>query len=136
MAIVRKSLNQIRAERPSVDRARLATTTEEDIRQHGIEDGENPDALLAQFAPVIPVHAVRQKLGMTQEAFAGLLQIPIGAIRNWERSQAAGRAPPDLLLKHRGAKSVPRLIEASTRQGEPVPKCDGLINFGSEFLHR
>ncbi len=91
MAIVRKSLEQLRAEQPSVNHARLAATTEEDIRLHAIEDGENPDSPLAQFHLTIPVHAVRGKLGMTQEAFAQLLQIPVGTIRNWEQ----GRVQPD-----------------------------------------
>ncbi|MEJ0050818.1 MAG: helix-turn-helix domain-containing protein [Methylovirgula sp.] len=115
MAIVRKSLDQIRARQPSVDRARLAATTEEDIRRHAIEDDENPDAPLAQFALVIPVHAVRRKLGMTQEAFADLLRIPIGTIRNWEQN----RVQPDpaaralLTILYRQPKAALKALQAA-----------------------
>jgi len=91
MAIVRKSLNQIVSEQPCVDHTSLAATTEEDIRRHAIEDGEDPDAPLARFALAIPVQAVRGKLGMSQAAFADLLRIPIGTIRNWEQN----RVQPD-----------------------------------------
>ena len=56
-----------------------------------IEDGEDPDAALADYKPNVLPTAVRQKLGLTQEAFATLLRIPIGTIRNWEQN----RVKPD-----------------------------------------
>ncbi len=91
MAIVRKSQDDLRAERPVVDRAKIAAATEDEIRRHAIEDGEDPDAPLAQFDLVIPVHAVRRKFGMSQAEFARALRIPIGTIRNWEQD----RVQPD-----------------------------------------
>ncbi len=91
MAIVRKSLDDVRSEKPVVDRTKIAAATEHDIRRHGIEDGEDPDAPLAPFDLVIPVHAVRRKLGMSQADFARALHIPIGTIRNWEQD----RVQPD-----------------------------------------
>jgi putative transcriptional regulator len=115
MAIVRKSLDQLRAEEASVDRARLDATTDVDIRRHAAEDGENPDAPLAQFHLVIPVHAVRQKLGLTQEAFAELLQIPVGTIRNWEQN----RVQPDpaaralLTILYREPKAALKALRAA-----------------------
>jgi len=115
MAIVRKSLEQILSEQPRVDRAGLAATTEEDIRRHAIEDGEDPDAPLAQFHLVIPVHAVRKKLGITQEAFADLLMIPIGTIRNWEQN----RVQPDpaaralLTILYRQPKAALKALQAA-----------------------
>jgi len=44
MTIIRKSLEEIRATKPKVNRAKIKATTEEDIRRHMIEDGEYPDA--------------------------------------------------------------------------------------------
>jgi putative transcriptional regulator len=44
------TLKEIRASRPKIDHARIAATTEEDIRRHQIEDGEDPDATLPAFA--------------------------------------------------------------------------------------
>ena len=91
MAVVRKSLEQIRAGKPRFDRARLDATTEEDIRRHQIEDGEDPDAPLTSFTWNVPARAARQKLNMTQEQMATLLRIPVATLRNWEQ----GRVKPD-----------------------------------------
>ena len=44
-----RTLEDIRASRPTIDRVRIEATTEEDIRRHAIEDGENPDAPLTGF---------------------------------------------------------------------------------------
>lgn len=43
------TLEEIRATRPAMDLAKIAATTEEDIRRHEIEDGENTDAPLPPF---------------------------------------------------------------------------------------
>jgi putative transcriptional regulator len=91
MALVRKSLDELRAQRPGVDRAKMDATTEDDIRRHAIEDGEDPDAPLAHHELTIPARAVREKLGLSQEAFAKALNIPVGTIRNWEQN----RVKPD-----------------------------------------
>ncbi len=42
MAVVRRSLEQLRAGKPRVDRAKLEATSEQDIRRHQIEDGQDP----------------------------------------------------------------------------------------------
>lgn len=42
MAIVRKSLTQISSEIADVDLRKLRATTDDEIRRHVIEDGENP----------------------------------------------------------------------------------------------
>lgn len=91
MAIVCKSPDQILSEPADVGLQKLHRTTEDDIRRHMIEDGEDPDAALADYKPNVLPTAVRQKLGLTQEAFATLLRIPIGTIRNWEQN----RVKPD-----------------------------------------
>ena len=91
MAIVRKSLDELMANPPSVDHAELAATTEADIRRHMIEDGQNPDASTGPFEIVVPANIVREKLGLSQEGFARALHIPIGTIRNWEQN----RVTPD-----------------------------------------
>ena len=91
MAIVRKSLDELRSERRAVDRAKIASTTEDEIRQQAIEDGEDPDARDEHFELVVPVHAVRRKLGMSQAEFAKAFHIPVGTIRNWEQN----RVKPD-----------------------------------------
>lgn len=91
MAVIRKTLDDLLARRPIVDRAKIDTTTDDDIRRHAVEDGDNPDAPLPRFELTIPPCAVREKLGLSQEAFAKALHIPVGTIRNWEQN----RVTPD-----------------------------------------
>ncbi len=81
------TLEEIRATRPKVDRATVAATTEDDIRRHQVEDGENPDAPLPRFRPVPDVRTIRAQLGMTQEVFAKAIGVPVATVRNWEQSR-------------------------------------------------
>jgi putative transcriptional regulator len=102
MAIIRKSLKEILASKPDVDEAKLAATTEEDIRRHAIEDGEHPDAPLGDFAP--SVKTLRLQHDMTQEQFAAALHIPVNTLRNWEQRRVepdpAARALLTVLAKN------------------------------------
>jgi len=52
------TLEGIRAVRPVADFAKIAATTEEDIRRHQVENGEDPDAPLPPFRPVPNVPAI------------------------------------------------------------------------------
>ena len=83
------TLEEIRASRPEVDRARIAATTEADIRRHKIEDGEDPDASLPPFRPAPNARAIRTRLRMTQEAFARAIGVPVATVRNWEQSRTS-----------------------------------------------
>ncbi len=79
------TLEEIRASRPTVDRAKIAATTEADIRCHQIEDGEDPDAQFPPFRPAPDVRTIRAKLHMTQETFAAAIGVPVATVRNWEQ---------------------------------------------------
>jgi putative transcriptional regulator len=83
------TLEEIKASRPMVDRAKVAATTEADIRRHQVEDGEDPDAPLPRLHPVPNVRAIRAKLQMTQEAFAKAIDVPVATVRNWEQSRTS-----------------------------------------------
>jgi putative transcriptional regulator len=105
MARTRMTLEEIRAEAarrlPEADEAfrrRMAATTEDDIRRHMIEDGEDPDAV-PHFEPPVLAQAVRRKLGLTQPAFARLLGIPVATLRNWEQNRFAMEPAARTLLK-------------------------------------
>jgi len=89
MAIVRKTLEEIKASRPKSDRRRIAATSEDEIRRQRIEDDEDPDAPVEGFAP--SAKTLRLQHGMTQEQFAAALHIPVATLRNWEQ----GRVAPD-----------------------------------------
>ena len=76
-----------------IDEARIAATAEDESRAFMIEDGYDPawEPNPEDVVVVIPAHLVRQQLGMTQEAFARALRIPLATLRNWEQ----GRTRPD-----------------------------------------
>ena len=83
------TLEEIRATRPRSDPAKIAATTEEDIRRHQLEDGEDPDAPLPPFCSTPNVRAIRTRLQMTQEAFAKAIGVPVATVRNWEQSRTS-----------------------------------------------
>jgi putative transcriptional regulator len=93
------TLEEIRARRPVVDKAKIAATTDDDIRRQQIEDGEDPDAPLPPFRYVPNVRSIRAKLQMTQEAFAQALGVPVATVREWEHSAAGMDAAVRSLLR-------------------------------------
>jgi putative transcriptional regulator len=88
MAMVRKSLKAIKASKPKMDRAKIARTTEKDIRRHMREDGENPD-YVPQVEDIFTPQVIRKRLNMTQQQFADALRIPVATLRNWEQGRNA-----------------------------------------------
>jgi putative transcriptional regulator len=91
VAIVHRTLVQIRRMKPKTDRTKIKRTTEADIRRHMIEDGQDPEGGLFGFTLVIPPQILRKHLKMTQSEFAKALRIPVSTLRNWEQ----GRVLPD-----------------------------------------
>lgn len=91
MAGIRKSLAQIKAARPTIDRTKMAAASEEEIHRQMEQDGHSADGDAIHYEPVLPVRMVRKQLGMTQEEFAAALRIPLPTLRNWEQ----GRTSPD-----------------------------------------
>ena len=85
--MARMSLEQIKASRPKVDRARIEATSEAEIARQMREDGENPDAALGNFVQDLPPASIREGLGMTQVQFAQVLNIPVATLRNWEQGR-------------------------------------------------
>ncbi len=64
MAVVRKSLKQIKAAKPKINAVKIDATTEKDIRRHMIEDGEdsnNEPSIVDIYTPQV----IRKRLGMT-----------------------------------------------------------------------
>jgi putative transcriptional regulator len=90
MALIRRTMDSIRRMKPRIDRAKIDSTTEVDIRRHMREDDEGEDGF-SSFAPVIPPQLLRKRLGMTQAQFARALRVPLSTLRNWEQ----GRVLPD-----------------------------------------
>jgi putative transcriptional regulator len=80
MASTPVTLEEIRASRPQMDRAKLAATTEDDIRRQQIEGSEDPPLRCRRSAP--NVKAIRANLRMTQEAFAAAIAVFLATVRN------------------------------------------------------
>ena len=116
MAVTRMTLDEALAKAPDVDRAKVDATTEEDIRRHMAEDGEDPDTPAATrpegWYP--SVAALRRRLGMTQERFAEAIRVPVATLRNWEQH----RVEPDpaakalLWILHREPEAALRALAA------------------------
>ena len=90
MAIVRRTMENIRRMKPRLNRAKMDATTAADIRRQMREDDQE-ETDTTGFAPVIPPQLLRKQLAMTQEEFARALRIPLSTLRNWEQ----GRVLPD-----------------------------------------
>ena len=86
MAITRMTTDQLKAAPSKMDRAKVAATTEADIRRHMIEDGEDPSAPL-RVQEIISPADIRRRMGMSQPEFAGTLGIPVATLRNWEQNR-------------------------------------------------
>jgi putative transcriptional regulator len=69
-------------------RSSEAAKEEAGIRQHMIEDGQDPDHVPA-LEEIFTPRVIRKRLGMTQEAFARALHIPVATLRNWEQGRNA-----------------------------------------------
>jgi DNA-binding transcriptional regulator YiaG/uncharacterized DUF497 family protein len=87
MAIVRKTLDEIRAAKSRVDRAKIDATTDEEIARQIAEDPDTaPEVTLDML--IAPAN-LRRRLNMTQEQFAAALGIPVATLRNWEQGRNA-----------------------------------------------
>jgi len=85
--MARMTLDQIKASKPNVNRAKIAATSEEDISRHMREDGEDPGAAPGTFIEDVPPAQIREHMGMTQVEFAEALCIPVATLRNWEQGR-------------------------------------------------
>jgi putative transcriptional regulator len=85
--MARMTLDQIKASKAKVNRAKIAATSEEDIARHMREDGEDPSAAPGTFVEDVPPAQIREHMGMTQVEFAEALRIPVATLRNWEQGR-------------------------------------------------
>ena len=86
MAITRMTLDEIKASPSRRNRAKIKTTSEEEIHRHMIEDGQDPDEELREEDIISPWY-IRKRLGMSQQEFADTLGIPVATLRNWEQNR-------------------------------------------------
>ena len=88
--------------RGDTDWARLSAMTEDEVLEAARSD---PDAQpltpeeLAKMRRVSGVKVLRQRLGMTQAAFAAAYGIPLSTLRDWEQRRTTPDAPARALLR-------------------------------------
>src|ERR1043166_2696995 len=82
--IVRKTLEQAKAEGGYIDREKFDSFTDADIERMIDED---PDLAPRneELVPLLEVREVRRKLGLTPAKFAKKLGVPVETMRDWER---------------------------------------------------
>lgn len=85
MAIVRKTLDEIRALKRRANPSQIDAATDEDIVRQIEEDPETaPEVTLDML---IAPKNLRRRLTMTQEQFADAIGIPVATLRNWEQGR-------------------------------------------------
>jgi putative transcriptional regulator len=84
------------------DWARVDALTEDEVHAAALSD---PDAqpltaeLLATMRRVVNVKKLRERLGLTQQAFAEAYGIPVGTLRDWEQRRKNPDAPARAYLE-------------------------------------
>lgn len=79
---------------PRADWSRLDATTEEEIAAQAAEDDAEAVRDAAAYA-----RRVRQKVGLSQKAFALRIGVPVDTVRNWEQGKRLPRGPARALLR-------------------------------------
>ena len=98
MATSKMTLDAIKSRPSKRDRSKIEATTEDDIRRHMIEDGENPNEALSDKDVISPWY-IRKRLGMSQRDFANTLGIPVATLRNWEQNRVAMESATMALMR-------------------------------------
>lgn len=99
----------------NTDWAAVAALTDEQIHAAALAD---PDAQPLPrdgrgLTKLINVKKLREKLGLTQEAFSDLYRIPLGTLRDWEQRRKNPDAPARAYL--RVIASNPKAVAAMLR---------------------
>lgn len=95
---------------------KLFSELKDSIRQmKAIEQGELPPSRVRVVNRDNNVAHARQQLGLTQEAFAKLLDTPVGTVRGWE--QGRRNPPPSAQVLMRVAAKYPdKVLECAEEQ--------------------
>jgi putative transcriptional regulator len=108
------------------DWARLEAMTEEEIEANALADPDNPPITpeeLARMRRVPNPKRIREKLQLTQEAFAERFEIPLGTLRDWEQgaSHPYGAARTLLRVIEQDPEAVANALARSYELPKPSP---------------
>lgn len=99
MAIVRKTLGQIRRAGGTINRQRVLRMSDAEIDRQIAADPDVARDVASLGSPLPNVKAIRARLKLSQAAFARQLDIPVATIRNWEQRRTVPDPAAIALLK-------------------------------------
>jgi len=87
MSTVRYTNKELRKRKGRVDHAKVNAATEEQIAAWKLEDGIDDDALgpIRIVPPVMDLAALRERLKLSQEQFAGRYLLSLRTVQEWEQ---------------------------------------------------
>lgn len=88
MASVRVTSDEARTAK-DYDQAKIDATTEHDIARFNVEDGFDPEDLLKGLREIVQPASIRARVGMSQDAFAKALRVPLKTLRSWEQGRTS-----------------------------------------------
>jgi putative transcriptional regulator len=116
MPIIKRSVKEIRKSGGRVRWDKVRATTDEEIT---VQIASDPDTapevgdvtkFRRVYNPPIPnIKAIRQKLGLSQAAFARRFGFSVRTVQQWEQGRAVPDRPARILLKV--IESAPRAVE-------------------------
>ena len=116
MPIVKRSVKEIRKSGGRVKWEKVRATTDEDITTQIASDLDTAPEVAdvtkfrRVYHPPIPnVKAIRQKLGLSQAAFARRFGFSVRTVQQWEQGRAVPDRPARILLKV--IENAPRAVE-------------------------
>ena len=118
MSVAKRSNEQIRRAKGRVNLEKLNAVTEEDIERWTREDGIDDATLGAlRFVSVGPdVRALRERFGLSQEAFAEHFHLSLRTVQEWEQRRRVPEGPARVLLQviERDPQAVERALTSSS----------------------
>jgi putative transcriptional regulator len=122
VSTVRRTTDEVRAAKGRVDRARVQAATEADVarwkREDGVDDAALGPARLVSRGP--DVRSLRERLGLSQEAFAERFQISLRTIQEWEQRRRIPEGAALTLL--RVIERDPKAVEKALARSSPSPR--------------
>ena len=112
-------MEEILKSEPRIDVEKFNAATEEDIARWKREDGID-DSTWGPPRLVIPgpdVRAIRERLGLSQEAFAKRFQLSLRTVQDWEQKRRVPEGPARVLLRviEREPEAAARALAGSRR---------------------
>lgn len=110
-----RSNEQIRVAKGRIDVEKVNAATEADIARWKREDGVDDTNLgSARFvSPALDVKVIRERLGLSQEAFADRFRLSLRTVQEWEQGRRTPEGPARVLLRviERDPNAVERALE-------------------------